>query len=244
MVFGTIQKVDILAIGVHPDDIELSCSGTLLNHIQKGYSVGLLDLTQGELGTRGNINLRKKEAFRSAEMMGAKFRVILKNKDGFIHFNEQTSISIIEIIRASKPTLILGNAKDDRHPDHGRASKIIADAAFLSGLEKISTKYNGASQEKWRPKAVYHYLQDYTMDADFAVDISTFFDKKMELINCFSSQFNASEQDGPQTPISGKDFMDYIHAKNILYGRLAGYKYAEVFQVNRLIGVDDLFKLD
>jgi len=244
MVFGTIQKVDILAIGVHPDDIELSCSGTLLNHIQKDYTVGLLDLTQGELGTRGNITLRKKEAFHSAELMGAKFRVILKNQDGFIRFNEQTSISIIEIIRASKPAIVLGNAKDDRHPDHGRASKIIADAAFLSGLEKINTKFNGINQEKWRPKAVYHYLQDYTMEADFAVDISSHFEKKMELIKCFSSQFNVSEQDGPQTPISGKDFMDYIQAKNILFGRLAGYKYAEAFQVNRLIGVDDLFKLD
>ena len=244
MIFGELQKVDILAIGVHPDDIELSCSGTLLNQISKGYTVGLLDLTQGELGTRGNAEIRRKEAFEAAQLMGAKFRVILKNQDGFINFNEETSISIIEIIRASKPKIVFANAKSDRHPDHGRAAKITADAAFLAGLEKIETNYEGVKQEKWRPNAVYHYLQDYTMEADFAVDITPFFDKKLDLIYCFSSQFDASEQNGPKTPISGKDFLDYIQAKNILFGRLAGYKYAEAYQVNRLIGVNDIFKLD
>ncbi len=178
MIYGTIQKVDILAIGVHPDDIELGCSGTLLSHIAKGYTVGILDLTRGELGTRGNPELRAQEASNAARLMGASFRVILDCKDGFITFNETTCLSIIEIIRASQPTIILANAKQDRHPDHGRAAKITADAAYLSGLSQIESFHQGARQEKWRPNAVYHYLQDETENPDFVVNVSQFIDQK------------------------------------------------------------------
>lgn len=244
MIYGKIEKVDILAIGVHPDDVELGCSGTLLSHLAEGYTVGLLDLTRGELGTRGNAELRAQEASKAAQMMGASFRVTLDCKDGYISFNEQTCTSIIEIIRACQPTLILANAKQDRHPDHGRAAKITADAAFLSGLSKIESTFHGVVQEKWRPKAVYHYLQDETENPDFVVDVTGFLDKKFDLILCFGSQFYTEGSSEPATPISGRAFLDFVKAKGAVMGRPAGYDYAEGFQVNRYIGVDNLFHLD
>ncbi len=244
MIYGTIQKVDILAIGVHPDDIELGCSGTLLSHIAKGYTVGILDLTRGELGTRGNPELRAQEASNAARMMGASFRVILDCRDGFITFNERTCLSIIEIIRASQPTIILANAKQDRHPDHGRAAKITADAAYLSGLSQIESFHQGAQQDKWRPNAVYHYLQDETENPDFVVNVSQFIDQKFDLILCFSSQFYTAGSTEPMTPISGRAFLDFVKAKGAVVGRPAGYDYGEGFQVNRYIGVENLFHID
>lgn len=240
-----MTKVDILAIGVHPDDVELSCSGTILKHIAQGKTVGLLDLTRGELGTRGSAEIRTKEANTSAKLMGAKFRVNLDMADGFFKNTQENQLKIIQIIRSCQPDIILANALDDRHPDHGRAAKLVHDACFLSGLVKVSTKDGDDNlQDRWRPKAVYHYIQDAQLDSDFVVDISPYLEKKMELILSFRSQFfdpsNDSELD---SPISGEDFLEFIKAKGRTLGRPIGVSYAEGFNVTRTMGVGDLFDL-
>jgi len=243
-----MQKVDILAVGVHPDDVELSCSGTLLAHIAQGYTVGLLDLTRGELGTRGSAELRDKEAAHAAQLMGAAFRVNLGFADGFFAHTPENITAIIRVIRACQPRMVLANALSDRHPDHGRAAKLTSDACFYSGLVKIATTNDaGHPQERWRPKAVYHYIQDHNLKPDFVVDISAFIDRKMELIQAFGSQFyNPSDPNFQQelsSPISGKDFMDFIRAKAASYGRTSGFDYAEGFNVSRTPGLIDLFDL-
>ncbi|MEM6398314.1 MAG: bacillithiol biosynthesis deacetylase BshB1 [Bacteroidota bacterium] len=245
----TPSPVNILAIGVHPDDVELSCSGTLLRHIDMGYTVGLLDLTRGELGSRGSAEIRTKEAQESARLMGAKFRHNLDLPDGFMQWSEETIRAIVRVIRAAKPTIVLANAPADRHPDHGRAAKLASDACFYSGLVKIETEdYSGQPQEKWRPKALYHYVQDRNIKPNLTVDVSDFFERKMELILCFKSQFNHEHNDEyagePETPISGEAFMAYQRAKATVYGRDADYSYAEAFVMERLPGVRDLVSLD
>jgi bacillithiol biosynthesis deacetylase BshB1 len=238
------MKVDILAIGVHPDDVELSASGTLLKHIALGYKVGLLDLTLGELGTRGNAELRTEEAMVSAKLMGAIFRKQLDMPDGFFTHNQENLIKIIRVLRECCPEIVLCNSIDDRHPDHGRAAKLAADACFYSGLRKIvTTTEGGEEQAAWRPKAVYHYIQDRALKADFAVDISGFVDKKFELIMTFKSQFFDANNTEPMTPISGQDFLDSIKAKDSTYGRYLGVASAEGFNVARTVGVKDLFDL-
>ncbi|MBK9254489.1 MAG: bacillithiol biosynthesis deacetylase BshB1 [Saprospiraceae bacterium] len=238
------MKVDILAIGVHPDDIELSCSGTLLSHIDQGFTVGLCDLTQGELGTRGSAEIRLIEADNARKLMGAFFRENLKMKDGFFTHSEESLKNIIRIIRSSKPSIVLANAIADRHPDHGRAAKLIADACFYSGLSKIVTLDDeGQEQLPWRPKAVYHYVQDKNLKADFVFDISKYMDKKMDLIRCFGTQFFNPESQEPETPISTSDFLEFMVAKNKNFGRDPGFLYAEAFTVNRDIGVKNLFDL-
>lgn len=243
-----MQKVDILAIGVHPDDIELSCSGTLLRHIDQGKTVGLLDLTRGELGTRGSAEIREQEAKLSAKLLGAQFRVNANMADGFFQYTPENIRKIISIIRACKPELVLANAINDRHPDHGRAAKLTSDACYYSGLTKIETyDEHNAIQERWRPKAVYHYIQDYNLDPDIVVDITPYLEQKFELIRAFRSQFYIPEakeyQQELQSPISGKQFMDFLKAKSASYGRPAGFDHAEGFCVNRVIGVQDLFDL-
>ena len=237
------MKLDILAIGVHPDDIELSCSGTLLSHIAQGKTVGLLDLTLGELGTRGNGELRYDESMKAAMVMGAKIRENLRMKDGFFQYTEKNILKIVQMIRKYQPEIVLANAISDRHPDHGRAAKLTADACYLSGLLKAKTYMDGELQTKWRPKVVYHYIQDRNLKADFVCDISPFMDKKMECIMTYRSQFFDPDSKEESTPISGKDFMDFIRAKNRAYGRDAGFEYAESFTVNRSIGVSNLFDL-
>jgi len=237
------MKVDILAIGVHPDDVELSCSGTLLKHIAKGYTVGLCDLTRGELGSRGTPELRLKEAEHARASMGAEFRINLHMEDGFMKATKENTLQLIEVIRYCQPEIVLANAIEDRHPDHGRAARFIKEACFYSGLIKIETTYNNLQQEPWRPKAVYHYIQDRNIKADFVVDVSDFIDRKMNLIMEFKSQFFSENMDGPQTPISSKSFLEFIRAKNKAYGRDIGVNYAEAFTVNRDIGVEDLFHL-
>lgn len=234
-------QVDILAIGVHPDDIELSCSGTLLKHLKKGYSVGLLDLTKGELGTRGNAELRTEEAMNAAEMMGAKFRMQLDLADGFFDWDKSSILKIISIIRSSRPTLILANALSDRHPDHGRAAKLVADAVFYSGLTKISSKDPQLNlQERWRPKQVMHYIQDHQLEAEIIFDISDVMEEKLNIIRCFKSQFYDPSSPEPNSPISGKDFFDVIKAKSKTYGRSIGVEYAEGFNIIGPIALNDL----
>lgn len=240
------MKVDILAIGVHPDDIELACSGTLLRHIDLGKTVGLLDLTMGELGTRGSGPLRLKEAATAAKMMGAAFRQNLQMSDGFFRYSQSNLLKIIRVIRACQPEIILANSLKDRHPDHGRAAKLIADACFYSGLVKIETRgKDNEVQARWRPNALYHYIQDRNLEPDFVVDISDYIDQKEQLILAFRSQFfdPTYESDELQTPISGSDFLQFLKAKARAYGRAAGFDYAEGFNVDRTIGVEDLFQL-
>ena len=237
------MKVDILAIGVHPDDVELSCSGTLVKHMAMGKSVGILDLSLGELGTRGTAELRSKEAKVAAAILGVNVRTQLHLKDGFFENNETNLKQIIGQIRNHQPEIVLCNAISDRHPDHARAAKLVADACFYSGLVKIDTQFEGASQKAWRPKAVYHYIQDYFIHPDFVVDITPFIELKHKSIMAFSSQFYSPDSKEPETPISSKDFLDSLNAKMAVLGRAIGVKYAEGFTVNRYPGVNSLFDL-
>jgi len=236
--------VDILAIGVHPDDVELCASGTILKHIELGYSVALCDLTHGELGTRGSGPLRLEEAEEARKIIGVEHRVNLGMRDGFFENSENNIKKIIGVIRYFKPKIVLANTPHDRHPDHGRASKLISDACFYAGLPKISTfNEDNSSQSAHRPQAVYHYIQDRNLVPDFVVDISPYIKKKIECILAYKSQFYNPNSDEPDTPISSKAFLDFIQAKNKTYARDIGAEYAEGFKVERTIGVKNLFDL-
>jgi bacillithiol biosynthesis deacetylase BshB1 len=237
------MKLDILAIGVHPDDVELSASGTILKHITLGKKVGILDLTRGELGTRGSAELRTKEANDSAKILGLSVREQLQMADGFFENNETHQRQIIQMIRKYQPEIVLCNAVTDRHPDHGRAAKLTADACFYSGLVKIETKDTDQTQGAWRPKAVYHYIQDHFIEPDFVIDITAHMDKKMDSIMAYSSQFFDPNSKEPETPISSRNFMENVKAKAALFGRAINAEYAEGFTVNRYIGVENLFDL-
>lgn len=242
------MKVDILAIGVHPDDVELACSGTLLHHIALGKSVGLLDLTRGELGTRGTAEIRDQEAAESARLMGAAFRKNIGMADGFFQNDKSHLLPIIQVLREHQPEIVLANALEDRHPDHGRAAKLVADACFYAGLSKIeTTDSQGNLQVRWRPSALYHYIQDHNLRPDFVVDITPYLEKKMELILAFRSQFYTPVPGAYDaelsTPISGKDFFEFLTAKARSYGRVANVEFAEGFNVSRTPGVQNLFDL-
>jgi N-acetylglucosamine malate deacetylase 1 len=235
--------IDILAIGVHPDDVELSISGTLLKEKKAGRSFGLLDLTRGELGTRGSAELRTKEAAAAAKLLGADFRVQLNLRDGFFENNEANLIPIIEQIRRYQPKIVLANAPSDRHPDHGRAAKLISDACFYSGLAKIKTSFKSDQQTPWRPKAIYHYIQDQYLHPDIVIDISSLIDEKIKVIQCYASQFFNPNSNEPTTPISSKEFLESVKAKNVTWGRAIGVAYAEGFKVARYPGVNSLLDL-
>ncbi len=237
------MKIDILAIGVHPDDVELACSGTLLKHIALGKKVAILDLTQGELGTRGSAKIRMVEAAKAAKIVGVSIRENLKMKDGFFQNDASHQLEIIKKIRQYQPEIILCNAIHDRHPDHTRAAQLVSDAAYYSGLQKIETKLNGKTQDAWRPRAVYHYVQDRYIKPDFIVDVTAFVDTKMKAIMAFSSQFYSSQSKEPATPISSKSFMEYVKAQMAFMGRDIGVSYAEAFTTERKMGVRNLFDL-
>lgn len=237
------MKLDILAFGAHPDDVELSASGTVLKHVAAGKKVGIIDLTQGELGTRGTIETRKEEAEASSEILGISVRHNLKMADGFFQNSEENKRLIIEQIRKYKPDIVLANAVSDRHPDHGRASKLVSEAAFLSGLVKVNTSVDGVLQEAHRPQAVYHYIQDYFMEPDIVVDVTEFYEEKMKSIMAFKTQFYDPNSDEPETPISGKEFLDFIESRMRQFGRPIGAKYAEGFTVERYTGVNLLTDL-
>lgn len=237
------MKLDILAIGVHPDDVELSASGTILKHIALGKTVGILDLTRGELGTRGNAELRAQEATHASKILGLSIREQLSMADGFFENNEAHQKEIIRIIRKYQPEIVLCNAITDRHPDHGRAAKLTADACFYSGLVKVETKEDGKIQAAWRPKAVYHYIQDYFIKPDFVIDITPFMGKKIESIMAYSSQFFDPNSKEPETPISTKNFLEYVKSKGSLFGRAINVDYAEGYTVSRYIGIENLFDL-
>lgn len=237
------MKVDILAIGIHPDDVELSCAGTLLKHIAAGYSCGILDLTEGELGTRGNPELRRKEAALSSEILGLKVREIMNLRDGFFVTGDPDLTEVIKRIRKYQPEIVLCNAVSDRHPDHGRAAKLVSDACFYSGLRRIETTHEGIQQSTWRPNAVYHYIQDRSLKPDLVVDVTPFAEKKLESIKAFSSQFFNPQSNEPATPISSADFLEFVKAKMRVYGRDILVEFAEGFTVERVPGVEDLMKL-
>ena len=235
--------VDILAFGVHPDDVELSASGTLLKHISQGKTVGLIDLTEGELGTRGNAETRYAEANKAKEILGVSIRENLQMADGFFIIDQPHFLKVIEKIRQYRPKVVLANAVNDRHPDHGRAGKLVAEACFLAGLRKIETFLDGEKQEAFRPNAVYHYIQDYSIQPDFVVDVTPFVDKKIESIKAYATQFYNPESEEPTTPISGAEFFNYIKGRMLQNGRYLGVDYAEGFTVARPIGVEDITEL-
>lgn len=232
------MNLDILAFGVHPDDIELGCAGTILAAIAEGKKVGIVDLTQGELGTRGTIETRKTEAFNAAKVLGVSVRENLKMADGFFVNDEAHQRKVIEVIRKYKPLIILCNAPSDRHPDHGRSAKLVADAAFLSGLRKIETfDDNNQPQEKHRPAYVFHYIQDQYIQPDFLIDISAHHEKKLESILCYTTQFHNTESTEPQTYISSPLFLETVKARAMLFGKRIGVDYAEGFISEKMLGL-------
>jgi bacillithiol biosynthesis deacetylase BshB1 len=237
------MKLDILAIGVHPDDIELSCAGTILKEIAAGKKVGVLDLTHGELGTRGSGPLRLIEAANSAKILGLSCRENVGLADGFFINDQENILPIVEILRKYQPDIILSNAPKDRHPDHGRASKLTSDACFYSGLRKVETKMNGEIQDAWRPKSIYNYIQDRFIEPDFVVDITPFLKTKMESIKAFSSQFYTPGSDEPESPLTMKNFFEYVESRMIDMGRYIQVDYAEGFLMERPAGVESLTDL-
>ena len=236
-------KTDLLAIGAHPDDVELAAGGTIALHVKAGKKVGIVDLTKGELGTRGSAAIRKKEAQRASDILGIAFRENLGMKDGFFETDEVHLLAIVKVIRKYQPEVLICNAVSDRHPDHSRASVLISRAAFLSGLRKVETKSGGSAQKPWRPKAVYHYIQDRHLKPDFVIDISAFMEVKMKAIKAFSSQFYDPNSSEPATPISGKDFLDLLYGRAVDMGRLINVAYGEGFTVERSIGITSLFDI-
>ncbi len=237
------MKLDLLAIGVHPDDVELGCSGTIINEIRLGKKVGVVDLTQGELGTRGSVESRFQESANAAMIMGVHARENLKMRDGFFENNEENKLALISTIRKYRPEIVIGNVLHDRHPDHGRAGKLIADACFLAGLSKIETKDGtGELQPRWRPSYVLHYIQDWYHEPDVLIDISAVFEQRMKAISAYSTQFHTGydSAEGPQTYISTPDFLESIIARARMFGKRIGVKYAEGFISEKKLGIRNL----
>lgn len=234
------MKLNVLAIGVHPDDVELSCSGVLLLEKNNGNKTGIIDLTQGELGTRGNAKTRAEEAAKAASILKVDIRENLCMADGFLQNDKAHQLKIVESIRKYQPEIILCNSTEDRHPDHGKSARLVADAAFLSGLMKIETFYDGNLQQPWRPKYVFHYIQDRFLQPDFVVDITAVMDAKLESIKAYSTQFYNPDLNEPQTYISTPDFLDSIIYRAKMLGKMIGVKYAEGFISEKMIGIKSL----
>ena len=237
------MKLDILAIGAHPDDVELGCGATIAKEISRGKKVGILDLTRGELGTRGSAEIRDNEAANSAKILGVTVRENLAFADGFFVNDKEHQLEVIKILRKYQPDIVLCNAIDDRHIDHGKGSKLVSDACFLSGLRKIETALSGNDQQSWRPQHVYHYIQWKNLEPDFVIDISGFVAKKMEAVQAYSSQFYDPKSNEPVSPISSKNFLDSIKYRAQDLGRLIGVEAGEGFTTERFVAVDNLDKL-
>lgn len=237
------NKLDILAIGIHPDDVELSCGGTIAKHQAMGYATGIVDLTQGEMGTRGTVETRYQEAAAAASILNTQIRINLKFEDVWCVADKSHQLEIIKIIRKYQPDTVLINAPHDRHPDHGKAANLCTDACFLSGLTKIVTEYEGETQTAWRPNAIYHYIQGRYIEPDFVVDISDFFETKMKAILAYSTQFYNPESTEPATYISDPQFLEYIRSRDLMWGKTIGVKFAEGFIKQRYIGVNDITQL-
>lgn len=236
-------KLDILAFGAHPDDVELGCGGTIAKEISLGKKVGIIDLTRGELGTRGSAEIRDREAVKAGEILGATIRENLRMRDGFFRNDEEHQIQIIQMIRKYRPEIVLCNAIDDRHIDHGKGARLVADACFLSGLRRIESALDGHNQDAWRPKNVFHYIQWKTLKPDFIVDITGFNDKRIEAIMAYDSQFYNPDTKEPETPIATKNFLDSLKYRAQDLGRLIGVDYAEGFISDRPVAVNNLDSL-
>lgn len=234
------MKLDILAFGAHPDDVELSCSGTIAKEIALGKKVGIIDLTRGELGTRGSKEIRDAEAKKAAEILGVQVRENLNMRDGFFVNDEAHQLEIIKMIRKYQPEIVLCNAIDDRHIDHPKGSKLVSDACFLSGLRRIETQLEDQNQAAWRPKIIYHYIQWKNLEPDFVVDITDYIDVKMQSILAYSSQFYDPNSKEPETPIATKDFVDNVKFRCQDLGRMIGKGFAEGYTVERYLAVNSL----
>lgn len=234
------MKVDILFIAAHPDDVELCCAGTVFRHIALGHSVGIIDLTAGELGTRGSASIRAEESAAASEIMGIAVRENLGLPDGFFDFSKANKESIIKAVRKYKPEIVITNAIRDRHPDHGRASQLVEESCFLSGLPKIELEEQGAKLEAWRPKKLYHMIQDNYISPDICVDITPYIEQKTEAVMAYRSQFFDPLSNEPHTPISGLDFQDFLKARAREMGRLIGVEYAEGYTMKGAVKKDDL----
>ncbi len=234
------MKLDILAFGAHPDDVELGCSGTIAKEVSLGKIVGIIDLTRGELGTRGSVEIRDNESRLAAKILGVSVRENLNMRDGFFVNDEAHQLEIIKQIRKYRPEIVICNAIEDRHIDHAKGSKLVSDSCFLSGLIKIETEFEGQFQEAWRPKVVYHYIQWKNIEPDFVVDITDFIKQKTESILAYSSQFYSENSNEPITPIATKNFLESINYRSQDFGRLVGVEYAEGFTTERYLAVNSL----
>lgn len=237
------MKLDILAVGAHPDDVELGCGATIAKAVAEGKRVGILDLTRGELGTRGTAETRDEEAKHAAKILGVSVRENLGFEDAFFVNDKAHQLEIIKIIRKYQPDIVLCNAIDDRHIDHGKGSKLVSDACFLSGLLKIETELNGESQKHWRPTHVYHYIQWKSIEPDFVVDVTGYIGVKEKAVYAYKTQFFDPESKEPETPISSKNFTDSINYRARDLGRIIGVEFAEGFTSERYVAVENIFDL-
>jgi bacillithiol biosynthesis deacetylase BshB1 len=238
------MKLDILAFGVHPDDVELSCSGVLAKEISKGKKVGIIDLTQGEMGTRGSKEIRAMEAENAAKILGAEIRENLEFRDAFIVNDETHQLKVIEAIRKYQPDVVFCNAVEDRHIDHGKASELVSHACFLSGLRKLETKFNNTVQSAWRPKQVLHYIQWKEIKPDVVIDITGFMNTKQKVVLAYESQFYTENKKGePETPISSSNFLESVTYRAQNLGRLIGTEHAEGFTLEKYTAINSVFDL-
>ncbi|MFM8347042.1 MAG: bacillithiol biosynthesis deacetylase BshB1 [Bacteroidota bacterium] len=237
------MKLDLLAIAAHPDDAELGCSGTLAKHISMGHQVGIVDLTQGELGTRGSAEIRMQEAEAAAAVLGLHARENLKLRDGRFQNNEEDQLAVIRAIRKYRPEIVITNAPEDRHPDHGRAARLVADACFYAGLNRIVTNLEGEEQNAWRPKNLFHFVQSQSLAVDFVVDITAYWELKLQSIKAYKSQFYDPNSKEPETYISTSNFMRLVESRAIEHGHAIGVKYGEGFIRSRVTGVKALTDL-
>lgn len=238
------MKLDLLAIAAHPDDVELACAGTILASVAQGHRAGILDLTKGELGTRGTPEIRLQEAAHAAQLLGLSVRDNVGLADGFFQNNKENQLALIPYIRKYQPDIVLANATEDRHPDHGKGAQLIYDACFLAGLRQIQTlDENGQPQAAWRPKHLYHFIQDRYIKPHFVIDITPYWPQKLEAIRAFRSQFYDPNSSEPDSYISSPEFLEFLEARAKEYGHAIGVKYGEGFTTTRMIGIKDIWTL-
>ena len=237
------MKLDILVLAAHPDDAELGCGGTIARHVSLGHKVGIVDFTRGELGTRGTPQTREKEAADSARILGLSVRENLNLKDGFFQNDKENQMAVIKAIRKYRPEIVLANAVYDRHPDHGKGSELAYDSSFLAGLAKIETKDDNLPQQPWRPNVVYHYIQSQSIPPDFVIDISDFWEKKMEAVRAFKTQFYDPASQEANTYISNPGFLKLLESRANEFGHAIGVIYGEGFTVRRVMGVKSLLDI-
>jgi len=237
------MKLDILVIAAHPDDVELGSAGTVILQVRRGNKVGVIDLTRGEMGTRGTPEIRDAESAEAAKIMGLSLRGNMEFSDVFFSNDELHQLEIIKRIRQYQPEIVITNAVKDRHPDHSRASELVSQACFMAGLRKIETVFEGEQQQAWRPKVIYHFIQSTYVEPDFVMDISVTFDDKMKAIKAYKTQFYNPVANEPETFISSPEFLKLMESRAIEFGKAIGVKYGEGFTVERFPGVSDLFDL-